>query len=61
LDVDSTIKAGAYIVMDTNSTLALFMIDGMPEPSRFFRIFGGLLAEVEKAAKTVNPRTAVYG
>jgi hypothetical protein len=61
LDVDAAIKAGRYVAVDAVETLSMFMVNDMPEPSRFFRIVGGLLEEAVKTANTAHPRVAVYG
>lgn len=61
VDVDALIRAGMYIAVDAAGTLSIFMVDGMPEPSRFFRIVGGLIVESAKIAKTKNPRVAAFG
>jgi hypothetical protein len=61
LDADAAIKEGAYVPVDAAGTLSIFMVNGMPEPLRFFKIIGSLIEETAKAGKATNPRVAVFG
>jgi hypothetical protein len=60
LDVDAAIKEGMYVAVDAVGALSIFMVNGMPEPARFFRFAGGLLEETAKTGKTTYPRVAVF-
>jgi hypothetical protein len=61
LDADAAVKEGAYVTVDAVGTLSIFMVNGVPEPARFFRFVGGLIEESAKAVKTAYPRVAVFG
>jgi hypothetical protein len=61
LDVDAAIKEGKYVAVDAVGTLSIFMVNGRPEPARFFRFVGGLIEETAKTGKTTYPRAAVFG
>ncbi|PYT05288.1 MAG: hypothetical protein DMF60_12460, partial [Acidobacteria bacterium] len=43
LDVAAATASGQYISLDATETLSRFMMDGLPEPTRFAEIFGGLI------------------
>ena len=43
LDVPAATASGQYIPLDAMETLSKFMVDGLPEPTRFAEIFGGLI------------------
>jgi hypothetical protein len=47
--------------VDAVAALSIFMVNGMPEPARFFRFVGGLIGESAKAVNTEYPRVAVFG
>jgi hypothetical protein len=61
LDADAAIKEGKYVAVDADGALSIFMVNGMPEPARFFRFVGGLIEETAKTGKTTYPRAAVFG
>jgi DNA-binding NarL/FixJ family response regulator len=61
LDVDAVIQRGAFVSLDAAEVLSTFMINGRPDPIRFFEAFDKLIASVTKAAKAENPRVAVFG
>jgi signal transduction histidine kinase/ActR/RegA family two-component response regulator len=41
LDVAAAMASGQYISLDATETLSKFMVDGLPEPTRFAEMFGG--------------------
>jgi len=51
LDVDAATHEGTYIQLDVNKTLSTFMVNDMPDPTRFFRVVGGLIEAAAKAAR----------
>ena len=51
LDVDAVTQQGTYIQLDVNKTLATFMVNGMPDSTRFFSVVGGLIEAAAKAAR----------
>jgi|SRR5665213_455784 len=61
LDMEAASNEGRYVTVDAAGTLSIFMVNGMPESSRFFRIVSGMIEEALKTAKTAQPRLAVFG
>ena len=50
LDVDAATQQGTYIQLDVAKTLSTFMVNGMPDATRFFEMAGGLIEAAAKAA-----------
>jgi DNA-binding NarL/FixJ family response regulator len=61
MDIDTAIKEGRYISVDAVATLSLFMINDMPDSSRFIEIVGCLIEQATKTRKTEHPRVAIFG
>ena len=61
LDTAAAIEQGRYISLDAADTLTKFMLNGMPDPVRFLRLFGNLIATAAEAAKGEQARVAVFG
>jgi DNA-binding NarL/FixJ family response regulator len=51
IDVDATTQQGTYIQLDVNKTLSTFMVNDMPDSTRFFPVVGGLIEAAAKAAR----------
>jgi DNA-binding NarL/FixJ family response regulator len=51
VDVDAATQQGTYIQLDVNKTLSTFMVNDMPDSTRFFEIVGGLIEAAAKAAR----------
>ena len=51
LDVDAAIQLGTYIQLDVNKAFATFMVNGMPDATRFFEVAAGLIEAAAKAAR----------
>jgi CheY-like chemotaxis protein len=51
LDVDAATEQGVYIQLDANKTLSTFMVNDMPDSTRFFPVVGGLIEAAAKAAR----------
>ncbi len=51
LDVDAATQQGTYIQLDVNKTLSTFMVNDMPDSTRFFPVAGGLIEVATKAAR----------
>ena len=51
LDVDAATQQGIYIQLDVNKTLSTFMVNDMPDSTRFFPVVGGLIEAAAKAAR----------
>jgi hypothetical protein len=61
LDMDAAMRSGIYVAMDAASTLSIFMVDGMPNSTRFLNVVGGLIEEIAKAGGIMHRRVAVFG
>jgi DNA-binding response OmpR family regulator len=61
VDITAAIERGGYISMDAADALSTFMINGMPDPSRFLNLFGNLIVTAADAAKREQGRVAVFG
>jgi hypothetical protein len=61
VDVFASIEKGSYIPLDVADTLSTFMVNDLPDPVRFLKIAGDLIAAAAKAAKGERPRVAACG
>jgi hypothetical protein len=61
VDVFAAIEKGSYIPLDVADTLSTFMVNDLPDPVRFLKIAGDLVAAAAKAAKGERPRVAACG
>jgi DNA-binding NarL/FixJ family response regulator len=61
LDVDAAIQQGAYTQLDVAETLSTFMVDGMPDATRFFEVAGGLIETAAIAARQEHYGVVVCG
>jgi hypothetical protein len=53
VDIAAAIELGKYISVDAGDALSAFMVNGVPDPARFFKFFGD--------AKGEQARVAVFG
>jgi CheY-like chemotaxis protein len=61
LDVGAAIEQGRYIALDAAEALPTFMLNGMPDPVRFMKVLGDLVATAAKAGKGEQARVAIFG
>jgi DNA-binding NarL/FixJ family response regulator len=61
LDIGAAIEQRRYISLDAAQTLSTFMVNGMPDPVRFVKLLGSLIATAAEAAKGEQARVAVFG
>ena len=61
VNVDEAIVQGRYISLDAAATLKTFMVDGMPDPVRLFKIAGDLIVRAAKSLKGEHARVVVCG
>jgi CheY-like chemotaxis protein len=59
-DIGVAIEQGRYISLDAADTLSTFMLNGLPDPVRFLKLLGSLIATAE-AARGEPARVAVFG
>ena len=60
-DLAAALEQGGYIPLDVADTLSTFMVNDLPDPVRFLKIAGDLVAAAAKAAKGERPRVAACG
>jgi DcmR-like sensory protein len=61
VDIVAAIEQGRYISLDVTDTLSTFMVNGLPDPARFLKVAGDLVAAAAKASKGERPRVAACG
>jgi DNA-binding NarL/FixJ family response regulator len=61
LDVDAATQQGTYLQLDVAETLSTFMVNGMPDPTRFFEVAGGLIEAAAKSARQEHCGVVVCG
>jgi hypothetical protein len=61
LDVDAATQQGTYIQLDMNKTFSTFMVNDMPDSTRFFQVVGGLIEAAAKAASQQHHGVVVCG
>lgn len=54
LDVSIASTRGTYLSLDAGETLAMFMVDGLPEPARFAEVVGSLIERAVKGRRRVR-------
>ena len=61
VDADGALQLGTYVPLDAADSLSRVMVDGLPDPLRFFEGIGGLIEAAAKATKSGQPRVVVCG
>jgi DNA-binding NarL/FixJ family response regulator len=61
VDIGVAIEQRRYISLDAADALSTFMLNGMPDPVRFLKLFGNLIVSAATAAKGEQTRVAVFG
>jgi hypothetical protein len=61
VDIAAAIEQGRYVALDAAEALPTFMLGGMPDPVRFLKVLGNLIARAEEAAKREQARVAIFG
>ena len=51
LDLGAAIEEGRYISLDAAETVSTFMVNDLPDPGKFLKVTGDLIAEAAKAVK----------
>jgi hypothetical protein len=60
VDIAAAIELGKYISVDAVDALSAFMVNRMPDPARFLKLFSDLIVTVTEAAKGEHG-VAVFG
>jgi FixJ family two-component response regulator len=61
VDVDGAIQQGTYVSLDADESLSTIMVNGLPDPVRFFEGLNGLIEAASKTATAEHPRVAFCG
>jgi hypothetical protein len=61
LNMVAAIEQGRYISLDVADAISTFMINDLPDPGRFLKLFSDLIAKAAVAAKREQGRVAVFG
>jgi len=61
VDTDGALQQGTYISLDAAETLSTIMVNGLPDPVRFFGGIGGFIEAAAKVAKSEQPQVVVFG
>jgi CheY-like chemotaxis protein len=60
-DIEGAMQRGTYISVDAAGTLSTVMVNGVPDPGRFFTGVRGLVDSIARAADREHPRIAIFG
>ena len=61
LNMDVAIKKGIYIPLEVHEMLSRIMVNGLPDPDRFWKAAGSLVEAATKAAAGKHPSVAACG
>jgi DNA-binding NarL/FixJ family response regulator len=61
LNMESAIKKGVFIPLDVHEMLSRIMVNGLPDPGRFWKAAGSLVEAATKAASGKHPGVAACG
>jgi DNA-binding NarL/FixJ family response regulator len=61
VNIAAAIEEGRYLALDVAETLSTFMVNDRPDPARFLKSAGKVVATAAKAAKGLPPRVAACG
>jgi len=61
LDVAAAMQQGSYRLLDVTETLSAFMLNGVLDPVRYLEGMADLVESALRAARSEQPRVAVYG
>ena len=61
MDIAAAIEQGRCLPLDVAETLSTFMVNDLPDPVRFFRVVGDLIAAAARATAGEQSRVAICG
>lgn len=61
VNLGAAIEQGQYISLDVAETLSTFMVNDVPDRTRFLKVAGDLVASAAKGAKGEHPRVSACG
>lgn len=60
-DFAQALAEGRYVALDAAETASRFLVKGMPDPERFERVIGGLIAQMTLSSRTAGSPVVVFG
>ena len=60
-DCGEQVKRGTYISLDATDSLSAIMVNGLPDPVRFFERIGGFIEAATRAATLEESQVVVFG
>jgi hypothetical protein len=60
-DIGAAIERGRYMALDAAQTLSALLLNGVPDPVRFFKFLGGGIVTAAEAVKGEQGRVAIFG
>jgi DNA-binding NarL/FixJ family response regulator len=61
VDIVAAVEQGRYVSLDVADTLSTFMVNDLPDPARFLKVAGNLVAAAARASRGERPRVAACG
>jgi DNA-binding NarL/FixJ family response regulator len=61
VNIAAAIEQGRCLPLDVAETLSTFMVNDLPDPARFFRVVGDLIAAAARATAGKESRVAICG
>jgi DNA-binding NarL/FixJ family response regulator len=61
VDIVGAVEEGRYVSLDVADTLSTFMVNDLPDPARFLKVAGDLIAASGKASRGDRPHVALCG
>ena len=61
VNIAAAIEQGRCLPLDVAETLSTFMVNDLPDPARFFRVVGDLIAAAARATAGEESRVAICG
>jgi DNA-binding NarL/FixJ family response regulator len=61
VDIVTAVEQGRYVCLDVADTLSTFMVNGLPDPARFLKFAGDLIATAGQASRGDRPGVALCG
>jgi DNA-binding NarL/FixJ family response regulator len=60
-DSAAGMEQGLYLSVDVHQALSTFMVNDLPDPTRFLKVFGDLVSSAARATKAEHARVAACG
>jgi DNA-binding NarL/FixJ family response regulator len=61
VDIVAAVEQGRYVSLDVADALSTFMVNDLPDPARFLKVAGDLIAASGKASRGDRPHVALCG